>query len=124
MFASATWWLPGPSFAVAKASALATRPPSSMQKDSIPDHRCAPRARRLGRSLERGFVLPRVKLALLGVDPRTLFRTETFHGSGNCSAIKALLAGACDVAGTFATADKTGNGRRAPGPRSKARRSA
>jgi phosphate/phosphite/phosphonate ABC transporter binding protein len=55
-----------------------------------------------------GFVLPRVKLALLGVDPRTLFRTETFHGSHR-SAIKALLAGACDVAGTFASADKTGN---------------
>lgn len=55
-----------------------------------------------------GFVLPRVKLALLGVDPRTLFRTETFHGSHR-SAIKALLAGACDVAGTYATADKTGN---------------
>lgn len=55
-----------------------------------------------------GFVLPRVKLALLGIDPRTIFRTETFHGSHR-SAIKALLAGACDVAGTFATADKTGN---------------
>jgi phosphate/phosphite/phosphonate ABC transporter binding protein len=55
-----------------------------------------------------GFVLPRVKLALLGVDPRTLFRTETFHGSHR-SAIKALLAGACDVAGTYASADKDGN---------------
>lgn len=55
-----------------------------------------------------GFVLPRVKLALLGVDPRTLFRTEQFHGSHR-SAIKALLAGACDVAGTFASADADGN---------------
>ncbi len=55
-----------------------------------------------------GFVLPRVKLALLGIDPRTLFRTETFHGSHR-SAIRALLAGACDVAGTYATADEKGN---------------
>lgn len=55
-----------------------------------------------------GFVLPRVKLALLGVDPRTLFRTETFHGSHR-SAIKALVAGACDCAGTYARADDTGN---------------
>lgn len=55
-----------------------------------------------------GFVLPRVKLALLGVDPRTLFRTETFHGSHR-SAIKALLEGACDVAGTYARADAKGD---------------
>ncbi|MBX3222795.1 MAG: PhnD/SsuA/transferrin family substrate-binding protein [Labilithrix sp.] len=55
-----------------------------------------------------GFVLPRVKLAILGVDPRTLFRTETFHGSHR-SAIEALLEGACDVAGTYAQADEKGN---------------
>jgi len=54
-----------------------------------------------------GFVLPRVKLALLGIDPRTVFRTETFHGSHR-GAIKALLEGACDVAGTYARADATG----------------
>ncbi len=54
-----------------------------------------------------GFVLPRMKLALLGVDPRTLFRTETFHGSHR-SMIKALLDGACDVAGTYARADDKG----------------
>jgi phosphate/phosphite/phosphonate ABC transporter binding protein len=55
-----------------------------------------------------GFVLPRVKLALLGVDPRTLFRTETFHGSHR-SVIKALIEGACDVAGTYARADHAGD---------------
>lgn len=55
-----------------------------------------------------GFVLPRVKLALLGVDPRTLFRTERFHGSHR-SAIEALVAGACDVTGTYARADGEGN---------------
>ncbi|MDB4934493.1 MAG: hypothetical protein JWP87_1465 [Labilithrix sp.] len=54
-----------------------------------------------------GFVLPRVKLALLGVDPRTIFRTETFHGSHR-AAMKALAEGACDVAGTYAQADADG----------------
>lgn len=54
-----------------------------------------------------GFVLPRVNLALLGIDPRTLFRTETFHGSHR-STIKALVAGACDVAGTYARANDKG----------------
>ena len=55
-----------------------------------------------------GFVLPRVKLALLGVDPRTVFRTETFHGSHR-AAMTALAEGACDVAGTYARADEEGN---------------
>lgn len=55
-----------------------------------------------------GFILPRVKLALLGVDPRTVFRTETFHGSHR-AAMTALAEGACDVAGTYAQADAEGN---------------
>lgn len=54
-----------------------------------------------------GFVLPRVKLALLGVDPRTVFRTETFHGSHRV-ALQALIDGACDVVGTYARADDQG----------------
>ncbi len=54
-----------------------------------------------------GFVLPRVKLALLGVDPRTVFRTEVFHGSHR-AAMKALADGACDVAGTYARSDAKG----------------
>lgn len=54
-----------------------------------------------------GFVLPRVKLALLGVDPRTLFAVETFHGSHR-SAVEALVDDACDVAGTYARADEAG----------------
>jgi len=54
-----------------------------------------------------GFVLPRVKLALLGVDPRRLFRTEKFYGSHR-SALEALLDGACDVVGTYARADAEG----------------
>lgn len=54
-----------------------------------------------------GFVLPRVKLALLGVDPRTVFRTEVFHGSHR-AAMQALADGACDVAGTYARSDEKG----------------
>jgi phosphate/phosphite/phosphonate ABC transporter binding protein len=54
-----------------------------------------------------GFVLPRVKLALLGVDPRTVFRTEKFHGSHR-AAIQAMVDGACDVVGTYARADDKG----------------
>lgn len=54
-----------------------------------------------------GFVLPRVKLALLGVDPRTVFRTEKFHGSHR-AALEAMLDGACDVVGTYARAGDDG----------------
>jgi phosphate/phosphite/phosphonate ABC transporter binding protein len=54
-----------------------------------------------------GFVLPRVKLALLGVDPRTVFRTEKFHGSHR-AALQAMVDGACDVVGTYARADDEG----------------
>lgn len=54
-----------------------------------------------------GFVLPRVKLALLGVDPRTAFRTERFYGSHR-AAIEALRDGACDVAGSHARSDGKG----------------
>jgi phosphate/phosphite/phosphonate ABC transporter binding protein len=54
-----------------------------------------------------GFVLPRVNLALLGIDPRTFFRSESFHGSHR-AVVTALLDGACDVAGTYAQADAKG----------------
>lgn len=54
-----------------------------------------------------GFVLPRVNLALLGIDPRTFFRTETFFGSHR-AVIRALTEGSCDVAGTYAQVDKKG----------------
>ncbi len=54
-----------------------------------------------------GFVMPRVKLALLGVDPRNEFRTEVFHGSHRAT-MQALADGACDVAGTYARSDTKG----------------
>jgi phosphate/phosphite/phosphonate ABC transporter binding protein len=48
-----------------------------------------------------GYVLPRLHLALHGLDPRRLFGNETFHGSHR-SAITAVLDGDADVAGTYA----------------------
>lgn len=54
-----------------------------------------------------GFVLPRVNLALVGIDPRAFFRTETFYGSHR-AVVEALRDGACDVAGTYAQADAKG----------------
>lgn len=49
-----------------------------------------------------GYVLPRIKLAALGIDPRTSFSEQRFCGSHD-AAVRALLAGKSDVAGTFAT---------------------
>lgn len=54
-----------------------------------------------------GFVLPRVNLALFGIDARTFFRSETFFGSHR-AVVEALRDGACDVAGTYAQADAKG----------------
>jgi len=54
-----------------------------------------------------GFVLPRINLALFGIDPRTFFRSETFYGSHR-AVVAALLEGACDVVGTYAQADGKG----------------
>jgi phosphate/phosphite/phosphonate ABC transporter binding protein len=54
-----------------------------------------------------GFVLPRVNLALLGIDATSFFRTETFYGSHR-AVVRALVDGACDVAGTFAQAGANG----------------
>jgi phosphate/phosphite/phosphonate ABC transporter binding protein len=54
-----------------------------------------------------GFVLPRVKMVERGMDPRASFRTETFYGSHR-AAIEALRDGACDVVGTYARADDSG----------------
>jgi phosphate/phosphite/phosphonate ABC transporter binding protein len=54
-----------------------------------------------------GFVLPRMKLALLGIDPRRCFRTETFYGS-HSGVVRALVEGSCDVAGTYAQAASKG----------------
>jgi phosphate/phosphite/phosphonate ABC transporter binding protein len=54
-----------------------------------------------------GYVLPRIKLAALGVDPRTLFLDEKFFGSHD-AVVRAVLSDKADVGGTFARLDRHG----------------
>lgn len=55
-----------------------------------------------------GYVLPRIQLAALGVDPRTTFRREQFFGSHD-AVVRAVVGGKSDVAGTYARLDAEGN---------------
>jgi phosphonate transport system substrate-binding protein len=52
--------------------------------------------------------MPRIQLAMLGVDPRTAFAREVFAGTHD-AAVRALLNGEADVAATFARVDGAGN---------------
>jgi phosphonate transport system substrate-binding protein len=51
-----------------------------------------------------GYLVPRMHLASLGMDPRTFFSRQTFAGS-HIAAIDAVVSGAADVAATFCTID-------------------
>jgi phosphate/phosphite/phosphonate ABC transporter binding protein len=55
-----------------------------------------------------GYVLPRIKLATLGMDPRETFAEEKFHGSHD-AAVRAVLERTADVAGTYARRNAEGN---------------
>jgi len=55
-----------------------------------------------------GYVMPRIQLAMLGVDPRKTFAEEIFAGSHD-AAVQALLTGEVDVTATFARVDGAGN---------------
>lgn len=54
-----------------------------------------------------GYVLPRIKLATLGMDPRETFREEKFYGSHDAT-VRAVLDGEADVGGTYARRDADG----------------
>lgn len=54
-----------------------------------------------------GFVIPRLWLLSHGVDPRTLFRAESFKWSHK-AAVQAVVDGAADVAGTYASLNAEG----------------
>lgn len=54
-----------------------------------------------------GYVIPRIQLAALGIDPRTTFASEQFYGSHE-AAVSAVLAATADVAGTYASVDDAG----------------
>ena len=55
-----------------------------------------------------GYVIPRIQLAMLGVDPRKTFSEERFVGSHD-AAVRAVACGDADVAATFARIDGAGN---------------
>lgn len=50
-----------------------------------------------------GFVVPRIELAKIGIDPTTSFESETFYGTHR-EALVALRRGLCDFTGTYAGA--------------------
>jgi ABC-type phosphate/phosphonate transport system substrate-binding protein len=54
-----------------------------------------------------GFIIPRLWLLSNGIDPRTLFRAESFKWSHK-AAVQAVVDGAADVAGTYASLDAGG----------------
>jgi phosphate/phosphite/phosphonate ABC transporter binding protein len=54
-----------------------------------------------------GFILPRLALLSKGIDPRTLFRAESFQWSHK-AAVVAVVDGAADVAGTYAHVNADG----------------
>lgn len=54
-----------------------------------------------------GYVLPRINLAVRGIDPRQLFSHEQFYGSHR-AAITAVLDGSADVTGTYAARAERG----------------
>jgi eukaryotic-like serine/threonine-protein kinase len=55
-----------------------------------------------------GYVIPRLHLRLGGLDPTTLFREEHFYGT-HSAAIRAVLVGEADVAGTYALRNEEGD---------------
>jgi phosphonate transport system substrate-binding protein len=52
-----------------------------------------------------GYVLPRIQLAALGIDPRHVFASERFYGTHE-AAIRAVIDDKADVTGTFARVDE------------------
>ena len=55
-----------------------------------------------------GYVIPRIEMAAMGVDPREAFAEEVFAGSHD-AAVRAVVEGDADVAATFARVDGAGN---------------
>jgi phosphate/phosphite/phosphonate ABC transporter binding protein len=54
-----------------------------------------------------GFVVPRVQLAALGLDPRTSFAEERFYGTHE-AVIRAVVGGRADFGATYARVDRAG----------------
>jgi phosphate/phosphite/phosphonate ABC transporter binding protein len=60
-----------------------------------------------------GYVLPRIELAKLGIDPKSAFTTERFYRSHE-AAVRAVLDKKADFAGTWVGRDASGTIVRAP----------
>ena len=54
-----------------------------------------------------GYALPRIRLAALGIDPRTAFASEVFLGSHD-AVVRAVVGGRADLAGTYGRVDAQG----------------
>lgn len=85
-------------------SALVVRSDSTIEK--VEDLRGA-RAAWVDAWSASGFVVPRVGLKQMGIDPRNLFRVEAFYGS-HSAALRAVIDGAADVTGTHARPKASG----------------
>ena len=60
-----------------------------------------------------GYVVPRIQLAALGVDPRTAFSREHFYGSHE-AVVRAVVGGKADFGATYARASRGGRPRHGP----------
>jgi phosphonate transport system substrate-binding protein len=81
-----------------------------VQKDSAirtPLHLVRKRAAWVDPHSASGYVLPRIALAAVGVDPRTAFATEKFYASHD-AVVRAVLSGHADFGATFADPDEKG----------------
>lgn len=63
------------------------------------------RAAWVDRHSASGYVIPRVKLSRLGIDPRSAFSAERFHGSHD-AVVQAVSSGAADFGATWAKAGR------------------
>ena len=65
------------------------------------------RAAWVDRHSASGFVMPRIQLAALGVDPRTAFSEQRFYGSHE-GVVRAVAEGLADFGGTYVRLDQNG----------------
>ena len=72
-----------------------------------PEELTGARAAWVDRYSASGYVVPRVGLAALGVDPRTAFVEERFHHSHE-AVVRAVVAGRADFGATYAGLGETG----------------
>jgi len=85
-------------------SAIVVRASSTLRK---PASLKGWRAAWVDRHSAAGFVVPRIQLASLGIDPRTAFSSERMFGTHE-DVVRAVIAGAADFGATYAWRDEHG----------------